>query len=148
MDHHPNIGGGDCLLHSVIQGLRLHATLHHPLTLQIPQLRRNIHTHMTRTASGKASAERNAATIEDINLILPRPAGTPQEWLEMWAVEALQVILRINIHVHYLRRTGPTYSYNTHWFNSDPSRLTLHVLHSGNDHFEYLHPRQHHRQPP
>jgi hypothetical protein len=103
---------------------------------------------MTRTERGRITAARNLATREEIDLILPRAAGTPNEWLEMWAVETLQHILHINIHVHYLRNTGSSYSHHTHWFNSDPSLLTLHILHSGNDHFEYLHPRQHHPQPP
>jgi hypothetical protein len=32
--------------------------------------------------------------------------------------------------------------------DSDPSRLTMHVLHSGNEHYDYLHPHQPVYNPP
>jgi hypothetical protein len=139
MDLHPIDGGGDCLLHSIIQSLTQNATLQQPLVLQMPHLRRTTHSYMTRSEHRRATTARNLATLKEIDLILPRGAGTPNEWLEMWAMEPLQHILKLIS----MPTTSAELEPHTHTtlIVSDPSLLTLHIHHSGNDHFEYLHPR-------
>jgi hypothetical protein len=146
MDYHHSAGGGDCLLHSIRQGFALQAPIHNPVTLSIPSLRRAIHHHMLHTRAGRAIAARGTVSRQEIDLILPRTGEN--EWLEMWAVESLQSILQINIFVHYIRTIDGAYTHSIHWLNPDPTRLTFHVLHSGNQHFDYLHPHQIPFNPP
>jgi hypothetical protein len=57
------------------------------------------------------------------------------------------VILRINIQVSQVRSPRPgIFDYVTHTFSHDPTRPTIHLLHSRSGHFDYLRPRD--WQPP
>jgi hypothetical protein len=129
---------GDCLINAVKIGLSKRRPAHNPLQLNNEHLRRIICKHLKTTRNGLDICDRHFVTTSMIDDILPKQVNT---WLELWGVEALQSILAINITVHHLsRHRDGTYGYTTQMLNHNPHRDTIQLLHSGNNHFDLLHP--------
>jgi hypothetical protein len=128
---------GDCLINAFLIGLSTHPRTHNPLELLPAQLRRKIVKYIS-SPQGTTIRSEHHLTPEMITSILPRDNN---EWLELWAIQALQEILRINIQVSQVRTLRPGhFDYVTHTFPHDPTRTTLRLLHSRNGHFDFLSP--------
>jgi hypothetical protein len=129
---------GDCLINAVKIGLSKRRPAHNPLQLNNEHLRRIICKHLKTTRNGLDICDRHFVTTSMIDDILPKQVNT---WLELWGVEALQSLLAINITVHHLsRHRDGTYGYTTQMLNHITHRDTIQLLHSGNNHFDLLHP--------
>jgi hypothetical protein len=92
-------GDGNCMLHSIKQSLKHQPNTQH-MNLEPSHLRRAIYSYM-HTSTGSALCTRHGVTNNELHDILPTP-HTNGDYLEYWAILALQHILNINITVYHL----------------------------------------------
>jgi hypothetical protein len=131
-------GDGDCLLHSVKASLAHLPTLHNPLLLTSTYLRNRIHQFLI-SSRGRDICDRHFLTRDLIDSI--RPTTTSRgSWLELFAIEALQEILNINITTYFLVRQANQYTVTVEQLSHQPGRPNVTILHHNNNHFSGLSP--------
>ena len=133
-------GDGDCMLHSIKKSLN-HQRMNHHLDLAPPSLRHSIYAYM-RTPPGIALRTEYGVLAHELHNILPtrRSKG---DYLEYWAIRALQAILQINITVYFLTvRPDHRFQLEKHTTIINNTYTTISILHHNRNHYSPLFPYQ------
>jgi hypothetical protein len=131
-------GDGNCMLSSLKQALKHQPNTQH-MNLQPPSLRRAIYTYM-HTSAGAIICSRHAVTNNELHNILPT-AHTNGDYLEYWAILALQHILNINITVYHLHVQRDRRFLLSKLTESSTIRpITVSIIHHNTNHYAGLYP--------
>jgi hypothetical protein len=131
-------GDGNCMLHSIKQALK-----HHPNTPDINldprRLRRAIHAYML-SPQGELVRERYAVTHNELQDILPT-SHSNGDYLQYWAIIALQHILNINITVYHIHVRKDRRLLVTRITENTINRpITVSIIHHNTNHYAGLYP--------
>ena len=138
--HEEVAGDGNCMLHSIKKSLN-HQHMNHQADLDPNSLRHSIHAYML-TSPGIALRTVYGVRDHELQNILPtrRSKG---DYLEYWAVLALQAILRINITVYTLTtRSDSRFRLDKHTAVINNTYTTISILHHNRNHYSPLFPFQ------
>jgi OTU-like cysteine protease len=136
----PVSGDGNCMISSIAKALSRHPAPQTP-DLESTRLRRAIYAYMF-TPEGTLIRTAHAVSDEDLLNILPT-YNSRGDYLEYWAVIALQEILNINIQVyHFAGQRNKTFQLLKHTASTHRRSTTISIIHHNSNHFSGLFPYQ------